>query len=353
MSARRQASRNYGDLVAPLSTLFVAAALLAVIPLARGADTADKLQVATPSGGSTAILSAIASQLGYFKAVDLDVAIFDAGGGNNAVSTVVGGDAQIGVVGIRNASKPVERGQPLKLIATETTVFSQYIVVRPEILAKADTGGWTLAQRGARLRDLKIGVNDVGGSSGEFARYALAAAGLGDRAASIINLNSASARLSALKAGRIDGLVGSPPEPEIAVAQGYGTILVDPTRDLPELGQLSSNVHIVRADYLSSHRTVVRRYLQAVDRALRLARSDPDGAKRAFYDYERHESQGNELDPVIADLAWKDIVLSFGDALATSPDQYANAQKFFKIPPSVSYQQFIDNSVIESLASGN
>jgi hypothetical protein len=38
-----------------------------------------------------------------------------------------------------------------------------------------------LAERGAVLHGLKIGVNDISGSSGEFARYVLAAASFGGR----------------------------------------------------------------------------------------------------------------------------------------------------------------------------
>lgn len=336
------------------SKSLLAGIALALIGTANGASAADKIQIATPGGASTAVFPAIALQLGYFKALDLDVAIFDAGGGNNAVSTVVGGDAQIGVVGIRNASKPVERGQPLKLIATDTAAFAQYIVVRTDQFAKSGINdGASLEQRGAQLHGLKIAVNDVGGSSGEFARYVLAAAGLEDRAASIININSSAARLTALKARSIDALMGVPPEPETAIVEGYGAILVDPTKDLQGVGKLASNIHVVRADYLTSHQGLVRRYLQAVNRAFQLAHTDPETAKKAFYDSQRDESQGNALDPKIADLAWKDITLSFGDSLATSREQYANAQKFFKIPTSVSYEQFIDNSVLDNIASGN
>jgi NitT/TauT family transport system substrate-binding protein len=328
--------------------------MLALFGMLPDASAADKLQIATPEGVATAIFPAIAQQLGYFKALDLDVTIFGAGGGNNAVSTVVGGDAQIGVVGIRNATKPVEHGQPLKLIATDSVTFAQYIVVRADQLAKSGiSDSSTLADCGAALRGLKIAVNDVGGSSGEFVRYVLAAAGLEDRAAAIININSSAARLTALKARSIDALVGSPPEPETAVIDGYGAVLVDPTKDLPELGKLASNIHIVRADYLAAHQSVIHRYLQAVNRAFELARTDPEAAKKAFYDSQREESQGNALAPEIADRAWKDIRLTFGDTLATSREQYANAQKFFKIPASVSYEKFIDNSVLDSIASGN
>jgi NitT/TauT family transport system substrate-binding protein len=331
-----------------------AGAVLVAIGTASGAAAAEKLQVASPSGSSSAILSAIAQQLGYFKERDLDVALFDAGGGNNAVSTVVGGDAQIAVVGIKNASKPVERGQQLKLVANDSDAFGQYIVIRADLLAKNDIRpDSTLAEKGALLKNLKIGVNDVGGSSGEFARYALAAAGLGDRAATIININSAAARLTALKGQRIDAIVSNAPEPEVAVVQGFGAILVDPSRDLPEVGKIAFNVHVVRADFLTNNRPALNRYVRAVERARRLIKSDPEAAEKAFYDYQRRESQGNALDPKIADLAWKDALAIFPDTLATSREQYANAQKFFKIPATVTYEQFIDNSIVEGVAAGN
>lgn len=330
-----------------------AGVLLFVAATGAAADAAERLQVATPSGSASAVFSAIASRLGLFKEVGLDVTIFDAGGGNNAVSTVVGGDAQIGVVGIRNGSKPVERGQVLKLVATDTVVFTQYIVVRADILAGSKISpASSLAERGALLRGLKIAVNDIGGSSGEFARYALNAAGYGGRDATIINVNSSAGRLTALKGRRIDATVATPPEPETAVVGGYGAILVDPTRHLPDVGKLSSNVHIVRADYLKNNAGVVKRYLQAVERARLAIRRDPEAAKRAFYDYQRDESH-SELDSKVADLAWQDLLPSFADTLVTSREQYLNAQRFFKIPARVTYEQFIDNSVAESLSAGN
>jgi ABC-type nitrate/sulfonate/bicarbonate transport system substrate-binding protein len=327
-------------------------ALLLILESAWSAPAATRLQVAT-SGGANTVMAVIARQLGYFRALDLDVVLFEAGGGNNAVSTVVGGDAQIGVVGIRNASKPVEKGQPLKVIATDTSLFTQYIVVRPDLPAgRGIEPSSPLSEKGKVLLGFKVGVNDIGGSTGEFARYALAAAGYGDRAATIININSAAARLSALKGRRIDAIVAQPPEPETAVVQGFGTVLVDPARDLPDLGPLTSDVHVVRADFLGANGAVVRNYLLALERARRLVKSDPEAAKRAYYDHQRQESQGNAVDPKIADLAWKTTQLAVPDALATSPEQYANAQKFFRIAPSVTYERLIDNSAAEAVVKG-
>jgi NitT/TauT family transport system substrate-binding protein len=330
------------------------AGVLVAVAASQLAQAADKLQIATSDAGSSIAAAAIADQLGYFRDLDLDVTLFNAGGGNNAVSTVVGGDAQIGIVGIRNASKPVEKGQPLKIVGADTQGFTQYILVRADLLAKSGIRpDSSLAEKGALLRGLKIAVNDVGGSSGEFARYALTAAGLGERAATIININSAAARLTALKGGRIDGIVATPPEPEAAVVEGYGAVLIDPARDIPGIGKIVSTVEIVRDDYLKQNAAVVRRYLQALEHGRRLIKTDPEAARRAYEAYSRSDSKGGALDPKIAQLAWQNVLPFFADSLVTSRAQYDNARTFFKIPASVTYERFVDNSIAEAIAAGN
>ena len=337
-----------------VTRLFFAAALVLEFAQPSLARAADRLQVATSDGGSSVAAAAIAYQLGYFRDLGLEVTLFNAGGGNNAVSTVVGGDAQLGIVGIRNASKPVEKGQPLKLIGTDTQGFSQYIVVRADLLAKSGVlSDAPLNEKGALLRGLKIAVNDVGGSSGEFARYVLHAAGFGDHDATIVNINSAAARLSALKTARIDAIVATPPEPEVALVGGYGALLVDPVRDLPGLGKISSTVEIVRADYLERNRPALQRYFTALERARRLIKTNPDLAKTTYYAFARNDSKGGELDPKVADLAWRNVLPFFSDTLVTSAEQYENARKFFKIPETVSYGLFVDNSLAGRVSGEN
>jgi NitT/TauT family transport system substrate-binding protein len=329
-----------------------AGALLALAAVGSACHAAERLQVATAGAGASDAATAIAIQLGYFRDSGLEVTLFDAGGGNNAVSTVVGGDAQLGIVGIRNASKPVEKGQELKIIATDTQGFLQNIIVRADLLAKGGIGpDATLAQKGALLRNLRIAVNDVGGSSGEFARFALMAAGLGERDATIVNINSSAARLTALKAGRIDAIVATPPEPEIAATGGYGAVLVDPARDLPQLGKIASTVEVVRGDYLRQNPGLLKRYLGAVERGHRLIRSEADRAKAAYFEYLRGASKSNTLAEGVFDASWQAMLPSFSDTLATSAEQYANARRFFNIPVAVTYELFVDNSLAHAVDS--
>ncbi len=333
--------------MARASTTFVRLGLACAL-VSAPARGAERLQIATSAGGSSAIAAAVAKQLGYFEAEGLETTLFDSGGGNNAVSTVVNGEAQIGIVGIRNASKPVEKGMDLKLIGVDTNALTQYIFVRSNLFDPANAPR-TLAEKGALLRGKKIAVNDIGGSSGEFARYTLAAAGLGEREATILNINSAAARLTALKAGRIDAIVGSAPEPETAITEGYGRILVDPVKDVPEISDIASTVQLVRADYLATHATILHRYLVALDKARQLVRTEPEKAKAAYYDYMRVEANGVELAPVVKDLAWASVVSATAPSPILSVGEYERAQQFFKIPGTVSYEKFVDNALARSV----
>lgn len=331
-------------LIAPI---VVAAALL--LPLSS-ANAAEKLLVSTSAGGASAVAATIAKELKLFEAAGLDVTLFDSGGGNNAVSTLVNGEAQLAIVGIRNASKPVEKGLDLKLIGVDTNALTQVVIVKSGLGEPANPA-LTFPEKGALLRGKKIAVNDIGGSSGEFARYTLAAAGLGERDATILNINSAAARLTALKAGRIDAIVGSSPEPETATLQGFGRILVNPARDVPEIRDIASTVHLVRADYLQKNAPVLKTYLGAVEKARQILKSDPERAKAAYYGYLKRESNDVEFDEKVRDLAWKSVVASSAPTSVISAGQYDRARRFFKIADNVTYDKFVDNSLARAVAA--
>jgi NitT/TauT family transport system substrate-binding protein len=331
-----------------LASLLTAGLFAAAAPQAQALD---KLQVASSSVGSSNAPTIIAIQKGYFKEAGLDVTVFSAGGGNNAVSTTLGGDAQIALVGIRNGSKPVEKGQALKIIGLETKGLGQIIFARADLYKTSGLSeASSVADKGKFLKGKKIAVNDIGGSSGEFARYVLAAAGLGEREATIVNINSDAARLSALKGGKIDAIVATSPEPEVAVIGGYGTVLVDPAKDLADVQDVASTVHVVRTDFLEKNRDVLQRYIGAVNRGRLFIKSNPDEAKTAYYTYVKAAAEGAaDPDSKVATLSWNNVRSSFADSLAVTKQQYANAQRFFKIPATVTFEKFIDNSLADRL----
>jgi len=335
------------------SVISILAGACLTIAAGSASFAADVLQVTSSSMGTSNAASVVAKQLGFFDEAGLDVTLLNAGGGNNAVSTVVGGSAQIAIVGINNASKPAEKGQPLTLVAGVTKGFGQVIFVRKDLYDKSGlTENSSLAEKGAFLKGKTIAVNDVGGSSGNFARYVLKESGLTDRDASIININSDAARLTALKNKSIDGIVASSPDPEIAIAGGYGTVLVNPQHDIPSLGQFVSTINVVRSDYLAEHRDVIERFLRAEERGRRYVLAHPDEARTAFYAFIQSQSSApSKDDDEVTKLAWSNFLGQFVDTPVISQAQYAGAQKFFGISESLTFDKFIDTSLAQKIAA--
>jgi ABC-type nitrate/sulfonate/bicarbonate transport system substrate-binding protein len=117
---------------------------------------------------------------------------------------------------------------------------------------------------------------------------------------------------------------------------------------------VASTIHIVRQDFLEKNRDVLQRYVDAVDRGRKFIKSNPEEARVAYYTYVKAEAQGSaDPDSKVADLAWKNVQANFGDSLFLTRQQYANAQSFFKIPDSVTYEKIFDNSLTKSTAAGN
>ena len=188
------------------------------------------------------------------------------------------------LVGIKLASQAVEKGQSLKVVGTAIQGFPNYVIAqRAQYLASGLTASSPLAAKAAFLKHKTVAVNDIGGSSGEFARYALGAGSIPVSEVTLINMTSTAGRLAALKRGRIDAIVGGQPEPETAQAGGYGVMPINPKVDLPGLNRLDYMVQVVREDYLKQNPGIVERYLRGIRRSEDLIRSHPDDAKQAFF----------------------------------------------------------------------
>lgn len=327
------------------STTILAAVLAA--GLASAAHATDKLKVVTASSGIIFSSVYVAQQQGFFKAEGLDVEIADGNGGSNAVASVAGGSAQIGFVGIKNASQAVVKGVPLKVIATGIQGFPQTIVVHKQLFDEARLKPQaSLADKGAVLRNRTIAVSDIGGSTGEFARFVLKEAGVPAEQVKLINIPSIPGQLAALKARRIDAFVNASPTTEIALADGYGAELVAPARDLKDATDFEYTVQVVREDLLKSSPAVVERYLRGLQKALDLIRTNPQAAKQAAYDYIAEQAETNSAYPqAIRDAAWKNTLPYFPATVALDNRKLAAARVFFAISDKAPDSVLVDNAL--------
>jgi NitT/TauT family transport system substrate-binding protein len=317
-----------------------------------GAHAADPVTVVVSGSGPLAGTAYIAKQLGYFEQQGLDVSIVDGGGGSNAVNTLVGGGAQIGIVGIKLMSQAVGKGQSLKAVGTAIQGFPNYVVVQRAPLEKSTLNAASpFAVKAAYLKGKTVAVNDIGGSSGQFMRYTLRAASIPAEQVTLINMTSSAARLAALKRGRIDAIVGGQPEPETAEAGHYGVLLVNPKTDLPSIGTLDYMVQAVRADYLNDKPQIVEKYLRGIAQSEAFIHAHPDDAKRAYYAYIASDTHGAHVAPAIADAAWKNMLPYFPATLRLNAPNVAAARQFFDIPATLTDAVLLDNTVADRVVA--
>jgi len=316
------------------------------------ADAADRVKVVTSVAGLIFAPVYIAQQQGYFKAAGLDVTVQDGNGGSNAVAAIVGGSAQIGIIGFKNVTQAVDKGQALKLVGTGLRGFPQTLVIRPDLAAELKvTPASTLAEKGAALRGRNIAVTDIGGSTGDFARLILRAGGVADDQATVVNITTIAGQLAALKARRIDAFVNSSPAGEIATADGYGVELVVPARDLRDVTDIEYTVQTVRQDFLEKNPAVVERYLGAVQKALDLIRTDPNKAKAAAYDFFAEQANTDEAFPAaIRDAAWANLLPHFPATVVLDPAKVKASRIFLKASDISPDAVLIDNRLASKVA---
>ena len=312
---------------------------------ASGAVAADQVRVAVSSTSLFFAPVYVAKQMRYFDEVGIDLSIVDVGSGSNVIASVVGGSAEVGGAGIRNISQGVEKGQALKAFGSSLKGFPNFLVVQKGFLEqnglKPDA---PLSARTASLKGKNIAVNDIGGSAGDFVRELFRRAGLGERDAVLINISSTPGRLAALKAKRIDALVGYAPEPETAMLEGYGEILIDSATDIPEIRTIEYIMWFARAAFIQEKPDVVERLTRALARATKLMKDDTAAARDAIFAQMAAKAFGARIDPKLAELQWNNMRAYFAPAMTITGDGMAGARKFFHIPAALSDGTLVDNS---------
>ena len=309
------------------------------------AFAADQVRIAVSSTSLFFASIYVAKQMKYFDENGINATVIDVGSGSNVISSVVGGSAEIGGAGIRNISQGVEKGQPLKAFGSSLRGFPNFLVVQKGFLEqsglKADS---PLSERIASLKGKNIAVNDIGGSAGDFVRELFRRGGLGERDAVMINLSSTPGRLAALKTRRIDALVGYAPEPETAILEGYGEILIDSATDIPEVRTIEYIMHFGRANFVQEKPDLVERIVRSLAKATKLIKDDTTVARDAFFAQMSAKAAGGKIDPKLAELQWNNMRAYFAPAMSITDEGMTGARKFFHIPEALRDEQLIDNS---------
>lgn len=238
---------------------------------------ADKFRL----GQSTSSLSYLkifaARALGTFEAENIDLQWAAFTGDPPTLAAVDSGDLVMASVGSDTTLAAISKGQPFQLIATTVSRMPFQLTVSKPYFDKSGVKlDAPVKKRLGLLKNAVIGVGGLGGAQDRVARWLYRQAGFDPKDIKMVAVGTPPALGAALENGRIDAFVLSPPEGALAVHKGYGVILVEPHKELPDAGLLPSLVWAIKKEQTDESKKLIIRSLRALNKAADAIIADPD-----------------------------------------------------------------------------
>jgi NitT/TauT family transport system substrate-binding protein len=207
-----------------------------------------------------------AKQGGFFKKHGLDVEIVSITGATIVVQALLGGSIDFAIVG-QALVRAAAQGADLVMVASYMNRFPYTFMVRPTIKRVED------------LKGGKLAVSSFGSADEVAQRISLERLGLNpEKDVTFIQVGGQTARLTALKAGSIDGTVFATPLTGVAKRMGF--------RDLFKMQQLGifypHEGIVVSRSYIPGHRDTISRFLKAFVETVHAMKTKKDFAMSAM-----------------------------------------------------------------------
>ena len=231
-----------------LTKLLSIAFLLALQPHTVFGQPRPKVVIGYASMSSVVTTLWVAQEKGFFAQNNLDVQTVFIPGSPTLVASLNTGDVQFGYTGGTATLGAAVGGLDLKIVAAFSNYVQTDLVVRPEIKTPAD------------LKGKRIGVTSIGGTGWMSAMLALEQIGLNPERDKISLAAFGDQRVisQALETGTIQGASLAGVFSRRLKRSGYNFI-----GELEKIPLVGTSV-VVKADYLMSHRAIVRNVLRGL-----------------------------------------------------------------------------------------
>ena len=210
-----------------------------------------------------------AQESGLFQRSGLDVDLQYIAS-TNAMAALLAGQVEVASTGGSEVINSIANGADLVVVATITPVYAVFLEVRPDIKSAED------------LKGKSIAITNPGASFDVATRVLLMHEGLDpDRDVTFIKTGSVANVTSALVSGNVEAGLANVPDTIKIEAAG-----LHPLFDMSKLGLPGSTVVLVmQRAYVSQHRDVVQRFVDAVVEALAREKQDRPGAVQLLEKY--------------------------------------------------------------------
>lgn len=231
----------------------------------------------------------VASGLDLFRREGVDVEMLQTQSGALQPIQLVSGEVDMTTVGLENVVALRREGKLTLHIYVLVKRMSQDFVVRKEALqTRGISPQDPIDKRLAAMRGLRIGYTLPNAPTDRYARYYLRKAGLTPgRDAEMVQIGSPASLVGALRLGRIDAFMLTPPTPQLVELEGFGTILIYGTKgDVKELDDYPYTGISVRANWSRQNRDTIIKFVRALHQARRVIATDKEralGGLRMFF----------------------------------------------------------------------
>ncbi len=269
----------------PLRWLSLALATLACAGPASAPVQAQALQKLTLAQGGHGIHIMplyVAKEGGLFEKEGLLLDWVDVGTGPRSTAAVMGGSADIAVIGLFEVVRSASQDAGMVGISTNLNAYPQTLTLTNEAIAKAGiTPGMHIDEKVKRLQGLRIGISSPGSTTDALIRTVLQARKYDpDKYVTLQPLGGDTALYAAFKQKVIDGFVWTAPLPQLAVLEKLGQIVVDPlSGETPEFKDVVFSVMITSRDSIKTKPKILRGAVRAMTAAMKLIHENPDKAR--------------------------------------------------------------------------
>jgi ABC-type nitrate/sulfonate/bicarbonate transport system substrate-binding protein len=214
----------------------------------------------------------VADDEGFWKkqGLEVKVQIIQGIGSTNAV---IAGSIDFAYASGPTITRATARGQHLVALATQSDQSGEYIVIRKSIAAAAHFDAKApLKERGKILKGHSFAVGGAGAIPDVVLKVIARDAGVPAHDVVVAPMPPNEA-IASFNRGAVDGFVSGPPFAQIALVDGSGVAVSDPTKGEPtEFSPVSSGLVLTRADFCAAHRSICVKFIHGIVEALAFIR---------------------------------------------------------------------------------
>ena len=214
----------------------------------------------------------VARHLDLFAEEGLEVEIITAQGGGPDTQALLAGEVQFNMTAVSQLISAHQEGAPIiGVVSILSRVVVNGVMHKDVAQAKGIGTNTPLRDKLAALRGLTVGVTRQGSLTYQIATYATRKAGLTPNEDTVLlAVGGGTAMIASLEQRKVDVIFNSPPEPQEAIREGFGVMLMDNTAgEDPDLGDFLQQVLLVRTDYARDNPETVHKMVRAFVRANR------------------------------------------------------------------------------------